>query len=138
MAPNKREGNTPLLSIPVATFIASSSLNFPAMNSSTTLTYKPFFGLISPPSFMYLSTHFYKQTTAVATTAATTTSIISVLFTFTITSISSKTGVSKPVIGLGMNLEASTMNNVTTTSASQWFLLGVSAATVSLLLHLTS
>jgi hypothetical protein len=42
------------------------------------------------------------------------------------------------VIGLGMNLEASTMNNVTTTSASQWFLLGVSAATVSLLLHLTS
>jgi hypothetical protein len=28
------------------------------------------------------------------------------------------------VIGLGMNLEASTMNNVTTTSASQWFSLG--------------
>ncbi|XP_019502405.1 PREDICTED: nuclear envelope pore membrane protein POM 121C-like [Hipposideros armiger] len=134
--PPKSENEGPLPSSPTkVTATPSSSSALPTTTSTSSVTFKPIFGSMGPPTSVPLSTPFsFIQTTTPATTtvapvftgqASATSTVASVT-----TASTSTDSASKPVFGFGVSTVTSAMGSVTgtTTSTSQPFLFGTPPA----------
>ncbi|ELK06866.1 nuclear envelope pore membrane protein POM 121C [Pteropus alecto] len=134
--PPKSENESPLPSSPSkVTTTASSSSALPTTTSTSSVTFKPIFGSIGPPTSVPLSTPFsFNQTTTPGTTtgaplftgqASATTTVVSMT-----TASTSADSASKPAFGFGVSNVTSAMSSMTstTTSTSQPFLFGTPSA----------
>ncbi|XP_076779283.1 nuclear envelope pore membrane protein POM 121 [Arvicanthis niloticus] len=121
----KSESDSPLPASSSASTAASSSTALPTTASTTAPTFKPIFDRLEAFTAMPLSTPFsLKQTTAPATTTATSAPLFTGLGTATSTVASGTTAsASKPVFGFGVTTAASTASS-TMTSTSQTLLFG--------------